>query len=130
MKICSLYGAGFYYMPGTDTCIKIGGFVRAEVNGYAGGSFSVMQTGDFKSNSNGSVETWRSRAGVTLDTRSQTEYGTLRSYFVVATTSTNSQSGGGGAARLRWQPGRLGPRSVYPSVVERCVHPVRRLHRR
>ena len=25
VKICSLYGAGFYYIPGTDTCIKIGG---------------------------------------------------------------------------------------------------------
>ena len=30
VKICSLYGAGFYYIPGTDTCIKIGGFVRSE----------------------------------------------------------------------------------------------------
>ena len=26
VKICSLYGAGFYYMPGTDTCIKLGGY--------------------------------------------------------------------------------------------------------
>ncbi|MCP1830223.1 hypothetical protein J2R76_006923 [Bradyrhizobium sp. USDA 4532] len=31
VKICSLYGAGFYYIPGTDTCIKLGGYVRAEV---------------------------------------------------------------------------------------------------
>jgi hypothetical protein len=85
-------------MPGTDTCIKIGGFVRAEVNYNAGGSFSVMGAGDFDSNANATRQTWRSRAGVTLDTRSQTEYGTLRSYFVIATTSTNSQSGGGGAA--------------------------------
>ncbi len=30
---------------------------------------------------------------MTLDTRSQTEYGTLRSYFIMATTSTNSQAG-------------------------------------
>src|SRR6185437_2798447 len=98
VKICSLYGAGFYYIPGTDTCIKIGGFVRAEVNVMAQGSFAVMSSGDFKSNSNGNLETWRSRAGVTFDTRTQTEYGTLRSYFIVATTSTNSQGGGGGAA--------------------------------
>ena len=28
VKICSLYGAGFYYIPGTDTCLKIGGWVR------------------------------------------------------------------------------------------------------
>src|SRR5258705_7508619 len=30
VKICNLYGAGFYYIPGTDTCIKIGGYVRAD----------------------------------------------------------------------------------------------------
>ena len=30
VKICSLYGAGFFYIPGTDICIKIGGWVRAE----------------------------------------------------------------------------------------------------
>src|SRR6201988_3144480 len=32
VKICSLYGAGFFYIPGTDTCIKIGGYLRAELN--------------------------------------------------------------------------------------------------
>ncbi|SFJ65267.1 porin, partial [Bradyrhizobium sp. Gha] len=31
VKICSLYGAGFYYIPGTDTCIKLGGYVRADM---------------------------------------------------------------------------------------------------
>src|SRR5882724_646946 len=25
VKVCSLYGAGFFYIPGTDTCIKLGG---------------------------------------------------------------------------------------------------------
>ena len=28
VKVCSLYGAGYYYMPGTDICIKLGGYVR------------------------------------------------------------------------------------------------------
>jgi opacity protein-like surface antigen len=32
VKICSLYGAGFYYIPGTDTCIKIGGYLRVDTN--------------------------------------------------------------------------------------------------
>ena len=27
VKICSLYGEGFYYIPGTDICLKIGGYV-------------------------------------------------------------------------------------------------------
>src|SRR5712671_7268970 len=30
VKICSLYGDGFYYIPGTDTCLKMGGYVRAQ----------------------------------------------------------------------------------------------------
>ena len=31
VKVCSLYGAGFYYIPGTDTCIRLGGYLRADV---------------------------------------------------------------------------------------------------
>jgi hypothetical protein len=80
VKICSLYGAGFYYMPGTDTCLKVGGFVRTEYNFHSGGSFSVRQRVNWD-NPADTLNTWRSRAYVTLDARSQTEYGTLRSYF-------------------------------------------------
>ena len=41
MKICSLYGVGYYYIPGTDTCIKIGGYVRLEAyHNDAGGLYS------------------------------------------------------------------------------------------
>src|SRR5512133_3505539 len=28
VKICTLYGAGFYYLPGTDICVKHGASVR------------------------------------------------------------------------------------------------------
>src|ERR1043165_9317163 len=30
VKVCSLYGAGFSYIPGTDTCLKIGGYLRSD----------------------------------------------------------------------------------------------------
>src|ERR1700749_1997081 len=30
VKVCSLYGAGFFYMPGTATCLKIGGYLRTD----------------------------------------------------------------------------------------------------
>ena len=36
VKICSLYGAGFYYIPGTDTCIRIGGAIRLDVALHGG----------------------------------------------------------------------------------------------
>ena len=38
VKICSLYGAGFYYIPGTDTCIKLGGYIRADMGINEGSS--------------------------------------------------------------------------------------------
>src|SRR6266849_4556317 len=37
VKICNLYGDGFWYLPGTNICVKIGGYVRAEY-GYWGGT--------------------------------------------------------------------------------------------
>jgi hypothetical protein len=30
VQVCSAYGAGFFTIPGTDTCIKVGGRVRAD----------------------------------------------------------------------------------------------------
>ena len=30
VKVCDAYGAGFYYIPGTDVCLKVGGYVRAD----------------------------------------------------------------------------------------------------
>jgi hypothetical protein len=81
VKVCSLYGAGFYYIPGTDTCIKIGGFVRTEWNHNAAGSFSVYRDGAeaLYTRSTNSLRN-RSRFITSFDVRSQTEYGTLRAY--------------------------------------------------
>ena len=28
VRVCDAYGAGFFYIPGTETCLKIGGYVR------------------------------------------------------------------------------------------------------
>ena len=31
VKICDAYGAGFFYIPGTETCVKLGGYTRYEL---------------------------------------------------------------------------------------------------
>ena len=46
VRICSLYGAGFFYIPGTDTCIKIGGYLRADLNIHGGNSDAPFWNGD------------------------------------------------------------------------------------
>jgi hypothetical protein len=94
VKICSLYGAGFYYIPGTDTCLKVGGFVRAEMNFNAGGSFNPYRVQNFDTPAR-DFQTIRTRAAFTLDARSQTEYGTLRSYAIIAAMNTNGGAAGG-----------------------------------
>src|SRR5689334_3637015 len=82
VKVCSLYGAGFYYIPGTDTCIKIGGFLRTEWNIHATGSFATFVNGGnaFQTRTEDNYVT-RARASITGDVREQTSYGTLRAYF-------------------------------------------------
>ena len=84
MKICSLYGAGFYYIPGTDMCLKIGGWVRAEET-YGNGN--SMTFGPFASGYNARTTNndfvMRTRGYITADARNQSEYGTIRSYIAV-----------------------------------------------
>ena len=31
VKVCDAFGAGYWYIPGTDTCLKIGGLVRMDI---------------------------------------------------------------------------------------------------
>ena len=47
VRICSLYGAGFFYIPGTDTCIKLGGYLRVDTtfNGGVYGQPSIAGDG-------------------------------------------------------------------------------------
>jgi hypothetical protein len=87
VKICSLYGVGFYYIPGTDMCLKIGGWVRAE---YAWGDSGSQTTGPYFTNANNRLtndDTWRARGYITADARNQTPYGTVRSYIAVGVNS-------------------------------------------
>ncbi len=90
VKICSLYGAGFYYMPGTDLCIKVGGWVRAEaVYGSVNGS---MTWGGFNGNANNRTTSnfvFRARGYITADVRNQTEYGTVRGYLAVGVNTND-----------------------------------------
>jgi Porin subfamily len=88
VKVCSLYGAGFYYMPGTDMCIKVGGYARFEAVWAPGGNFTW---GDFNGTSNvrsTSNFAYRARGYITVDAREQTAYGTARGYLAIG-LSTN-----------------------------------------
>src|SRR5947209_11022590 len=104
VKICSLYGAGFYYIPGTDTCIKLGGYVRADYWG-TGGDYGFMSStapsGNQGSN-NRLTNYWgqRSRFDFTVDTRTATDYGVVRTFADMAFPVDSAAPNTGGAAGL------------------------------
>jgi hypothetical protein len=89
VKVCSLYGAGFYYMPGTDTCIKIGGWARAEVTDHSNGSITNGPFNNNVNDRNTSNLTVRARGYITADAREQTAYGTARGYIAVGLSSND-----------------------------------------
>ncbi|QHO77238.1 porin [Bradyrhizobium sp. CCBAU 051011] len=81
VRICSLYGAGFWYIPGTDTCIKLGGYLRVDTT-FNGGIYGQP----FYNGDNGQGNRYRdyfnsrSRMALTVDTRTATEYGVVRTF--------------------------------------------------
>src|SRR2546423_7894544 len=82
VRICSLYGAGFFYIPGTDTCIKLGGYLRADVtfNGSIHGQ--PAWSGDLgEQNRYRDYFAARSRMALTVDTRTGSEYGVVRTFM-------------------------------------------------
>jgi hypothetical protein len=108
VKICSLYGAGFYYIPGTDTCIRIGGQIRAEAffnsrptntQSWAIGDGNSTQTRDRD------YFTTRSRVYLNMDTRTQTALGTLRTYSVVRATLDTPVGTAGSAGNINIDTG-------------------------
>lgn len=90
VKVCDAYGAGFFYIPGSDTCLNIGGFVRFEAS--VAESFDGTDGDTFKDDNN-SFGT-RTRARLWFDARTETEYGTLRTYIRLQFQRESGGSGG------------------------------------
>ncbi|RWX59382.1 porin, partial [Mesorhizobium sp. M2A.F.Ca.ET.039.01.1.1] len=80
VKICDVYGAGYFYIPGTETCLRIGGYVRYDIAGGDIGSFDGAKNVDHQ---DGSIQdTWKKNARFSLRTWTgqETELGTLKTY--------------------------------------------------
>ena len=110
VRICDAYGAGFFYIPGTDTCLRVGGLVLGEFRGFdpsysiGGTSFygngiapthsgltpaipsglgyipSVSQYTNARSRG---ATSFNALGRVELDSRSQSPYGTVRAFLRV-----------------------------------------------
>ncbi|WP_188579472.1 porin [Azorhizobium oxalatiphilum] len=114
VRVCSAYGAGFYYIPGTDTCLKIDGFARFDtylnstgtfnpaISSGTGAGFNGPGAGSaafpYRDDDDASYLT-RVRAVMGMDARTQTDYGTLRSYIRFG-MNWESQTGAGSGSGI------------------------------
>jgi hypothetical protein len=81
VRICDAFGDRFYYIPGTDICLRVAGRVRVESHYFDGdppgaagfaGAAGVAEINNW---------TTRARGYIFLDSRAQTDIGLVRAYI-------------------------------------------------
>lgn len=88
VRVCDAFGSGFLYVPGTETCFRVMGRVRADYRVY-GSDEAYGGPGFYSRAADGYV--FRARAYLYQDSRTNTEYGLLRTYSEIwLTTDTNA----------------------------------------
>jgi hypothetical protein len=86
VRVCDTYGVGFYYIPGTETCLKVSGYIRYDIGVGARG---IQDTADKLDDANDDYVDYndtyykRARFQLRLDSRAETELGTLRTYAAI-----------------------------------------------
>jgi hypothetical protein len=90
VRVCDAYGTGFFYIPGTETCLKIGGHLRFEkYYEKAKGSKAYYE--------------WHTRARIQMEAKNDSEWGTVYSWIRLQGDSyNNNASDGAGGNRTRW----------------------------
>ncbi|MGI9350043.1 MAG: porin [Rhizobiaceae bacterium] len=99
VRVCDAYGSGFFYIPGTETCIRFSGFVRSayekfdidvdtgsQLNGALFPLFAFPPIDEFN------FAAWGTRARLNIDTRNETDWGTLRAIYRLEAGQSNTDS--------------------------------------
>ncbi len=76
IRVCDAYGKGYFYIPGTETCMRLSGNVRAD---FIGGD-NIDATTETELNNKRKTYGASSRLTLVFQAASETEMGTLRSY--------------------------------------------------
>ncbi|MEK1901084.1 MAG: porin, partial [Rhizobium sp.] len=83
VRVCDAYGTGYFYIPGTETCLKIEGYIRFQVNVGP----SVGETDARPNDSSWDAVT---RGQVQFTAKSDTEYGPLTGVIVLQANADNA----------------------------------------
>jgi len=79
VRVCDAFGTGYFYIPGTETCLKVGGYVRFQVNAGE----NVGGSSDWDAFTRGRLE---------VTSKSDTELGELTGFIAIHGESYNQDS--------------------------------------
>lgn len=86
VRVCDAFGKGYFYIPGTETCLKINGYIRFQVNAgpdAVRGSVSKVGNSDWDAVTRGQLQ---------FTAKSDTEYGPLTGVLVIQTNADNDSA--------------------------------------
>ena len=96
VKICDVYGAGYFYIPGTETCLRIGGYIRYDIGVGDANSFDgANHVTDHMDGDSHSTYTKNARFTFKTWTGQETELGTLKTYTELRFNFGNGYGDGG-----------------------------------
>ncbi len=84
VRVCDAYGTGYFYIPGTETCLKVSGYVRFQVNGSPNANITgsgAVNRSDWDAYTRGQVQ---------FTAKSDTEYGPLTGVIVLQSNGDNA----------------------------------------
>jgi len=94
VRVCDAYGSGFFFIPGTETCIRFSGFVRSAYEKYTTDGVSTtvddaraVVAADLAFDNNFTL--WGQRGRLNVDVRNETDWGTLRSVYRLEAGQSN-----------------------------------------
>ncbi len=90
VRVCDAYGTGYFYIPGTETCLKINGYIRFQVD-VAPNASSIGASGG-GSTANDSDWDARTRGQVQFTAKSDTEYGPLTGVIVLQANADDASA--------------------------------------
>lgn len=97
VKICDAFGTGYFYIPGTDTCLKIGGQIRIDIYGYDNPSQVLIggysDTAYTKANYSSSWAV-RTRAAFNFTGQTMSDIGPIVTYMNFVVESNNNDWNG------------------------------------
>jgi hypothetical protein len=84
VKVCDAFGKGYFYIPGTETCLNLSGMVRYQINMSSAAIMGPHHVTSYSGNTFARLE---------VNAKNDSEYGTVYSFMRIQAGSTEALGG-------------------------------------